>query len=104
MNMAEESKRNTEQELETLDQPDADRSDWDLQTLDYDETIAVLNGEQKVQPEFAFADDVLTKIRKEQPKLKSDEDLNSVIEDKYQQILLARYNVDQEQNVTIDKK
>ncbi|WP_242362378.1 hypothetical protein [Limosilactobacillus antri] len=102
--MAEESKRNTEQELETLDQPDADRSDWDLQTLDYDETMAVLNGEQKVQPEFAFADDVLAKIRKEQPKLKGDEDLNSVIEDKYQQILLARYNVDQEQNVTIDKK
>jgi hypothetical protein len=101
--MAEESKRNTEQELETLDQPDADRSDWDLQTLDYDETIAVLNGEQKVQPEIAFADDVLTKIRKEQPELKSGEDLNSVIEDKYQQILLARYNVDQEQNVTVNK-
>lgn len=101
--MAEENYQNNEQEPSVLNQPDADRSSWDLKTLDYDETLAVLNGEQKVQPEFAFADDVLAKIRKEQPELKSDEDLNSVIEDKYQQILLARYNADQEQNVTVSE-
>ncbi|MFC2684992.1 MAG: hypothetical protein ACFN06_05685 [Limosilactobacillus oris] len=101
--MAEENYQSNEQEPGTLEQPDADRSSWELKSLDYDETLAVLNGEQKVQPEFAFADDVLAKIRKDQPELKSGEDLNSVIEDKYQQILLARYNVDQEQNVTVNK-
>ncbi|HJF47294.1 hypothetical protein [Limosilactobacillus oris] len=101
--MAEENYQSNEQEPGTLEQPDADRSSWELKSLDYDETLAVLNGEQKVRPEFAFADDVLAKIRKDKPELKSSEDLNSVIEDKYQQILLARYNVDQEQNVTVNK-
>lgn len=101
--MAEENYQSNEQEPGTLEQPDADRSSWELKSLDYDETLAVLNGEQKVRPEFAFVDDVLAKIRKDKPELKSGEDLNSVIEDKYQQILLARYNVDQEQNVTVNK-
>lgn len=103
--MAEEENYPTAgQEPGVLQQPDADRSNWDLKILDYDETMAVLNGEQKVQPEYAFADDVLAKIKQEQPKLTGDEDLNSVIEDKYQQILLARYNVDQEQNVTVSEE
>lgn len=88
---------------DVLHQPDADRSSWDLKTLSYDETLAVLNGETKVEPEFAFADDVLEKIRKDQPEINSDEDLNAVIEDKYQQILLARYNVDQEKNITVSE-
>ena len=88
---------------DVLHQPDADRSSWDLKTLDYDETIAVLNGEKKVEPEFAFADEVLDKIRADKPKLNSDEDLNAVIEDKYQQILLARYNVDQDKKITVSE-
>lgn len=88
---------------DVLHQPDADRSSWKLKTLDYDETIAVLNGDTKVEPEFTFDDDVLAKIRADKPELKSDESLNAVIEDKYQQILLARYNVDQEKNVTVSE-
>ena len=48
--MAEENYQSNEQEPGTLDQPDADRSSWELKSLDYDETQAVLNGEQKVQP------------------------------------------------------
>lgn len=88
---------------DVLHQPDADRSSWELKTLDYDETLAVLNGDTKVEPEFAFSDEVLAKIRADKPELKSDESLNAVIEDKYQQILLARYNVDQEKNVTVSE-
>ena len=88
---------------DVIHQPDADRSAWDLKTLTYDETLAVLNGEKKVEPEFNFADDVLAKIKEEQPALNNDEDLNAVIEDKYQQILLARYNVDQDKNVTVSE-
>ena len=88
---------------DVIHQPDADRSAWDLKTLTYDETLAVLNGEMKVEPEFNFADDVLAKIKEEQPALNNDEDLNAVIEDKYQQILLARYNVDQDKNVTVSE-
>ena len=88
---------------DVLHQPDADRSSWDLKTLDYDETIAVLNGEKKVEPEFAFADEVLDQIRADKPKLNSDEDLNAVLEAQYQQILLARYNVDQDKNITVSE-
>lgn len=87
-----------------LHQPDADRSAWDLKVLDYDETIAVLNGDTKVKPEFSFSDEVLDKIMKEKPELKTDEDLKNVIKDKDQQILLARYNEDQSTNVTISTK
>lgn len=89
---------------DVLHQPDADRSSWDLKTLDYDETLAVLNGDKKVEPEFAFSDEVLDKIRADKPEIKSDDSLNAVIEDKYQQILLARYNVDQEKNITVSEK
>ncbi|QZN92264.1 hypothetical protein KZE55_05370 [Limosilactobacillus panis] len=85
---------------DVLHQPDADRSAWDLKVLDYDQTLAVLNGKLAVKPNFSFADDVLKKIREEKPQIDSDEDLNSVIEDKYQQILLARYNEDQAKNVS----
>ena len=87
-----------------LHQPDADRSAWDLKVLDYDETIAVLNGDTKVKPEFSFSDEVLDKIMKEKPELKTDEDLKNVIKNKNQQILLARYNEDQSTNVTISTK
>lgn len=87
-----------------LHQPDADRSAWVLKVLDYDETIAVLNGDTKVKPEFSFSDEVLDKIMKEKPELKTDEDLKNVIKDKDQQILLARYNEDQSTNVTISTK
>lgn len=89
---------------DVLHQPDADRSSWNLKILDYNETLAVLNGDTKVKPEFAFSDKVLDKIRTNQPELKSDESLDAVIEDKYQQILLARYNVDQEKNITVSEE
>ena len=85
---------------DVLHQPDADRSAWDLTVLDYDQTMDVLNGKLAVKPNFSFADDVLNKIREEKLQIDSDEDLNSVIEDKYQQILLARYNEDQAKNVS----
>ena len=47
-----------------------------------------------------FNDEVLDKVRQEMPKI-DDTAVDKVIEDKYQQILLARYNVDQEENITI---
>ena len=34
--MAEENYQSNEQEPGTLDQPDADRSSWELKSLDYD--------------------------------------------------------------------
>lgn len=85
---------------DVLHQPDADRSSWETQKLDYDETIAILTDKEKVKPEMQFDDATLDKIRKEHPQI-NDTAVNKVIEDKYQQILLARYNVDQEENVTI---
>lgn len=85
---------------DVLHQPDADRSSWDTQELDYDQTVAVLTGKEAVKPEMQFSDEVLEKVRQEMPKI-DDTAVNKVIEDKYQQILLARYNVDQEENVTI---
>lgn len=88
---------------DVLHQPDADRTSWDLKVLSYDETIDVLNGDTKVKPEFSFSDEVLDKIIKEQPKLKTDEDLQNLIKDKDQQILMARYNEDQANNYTISK-
>lgn len=86
-----------------LHQPDADRTSWELKVLSYDETIAVLNGDLKVKPEFSFSDEVLAKIIKEKPELKSDEDIQNLIKDKDQQILLARYNEDQSNNYTINQ-
>lgn len=91
-----------EQKIDTLNQPDADRSEWAIKTLNYDETLAVLNDETAIKPEFDFDDDVLNKIRADKPELKSDESLEAVIADKYQQILLARYNKDQEDSNTIN--
>lgn len=85
---------------DVLHQPDADRSSWDTQELDYDQTVAVLTGKETVKPEMQFSDEVLEKVRQEMPKI-DDTAVDKVIEDKYQQILLARYNVDQEENVTI---
>lgn len=88
---------------DVLHQPDADRSAWQLETLDYGQTIAVLNGDTPVKPVFDFDEEVLKKIRQDKPDLKSDEDVDSVIEDKYQQILLARYNESQAKNITISE-
>lgn len=88
---------------DVLHQPDADRSEWTTTELNYDDTVAVLNNKKPVKPEMVFNDDVLAKIRKGIPKI-NDTATDKVIEDKYQQILLARYNVDQEANVTIHKK
>lgn len=85
---------------DVLHQPDADRSAWDLTVLDYDQTMAVLKDEKKVQPTFSFDDQVLKRVRQENDKI-GDDDVNSVIEDKYQQILLARYNVSHEKNITV---
>lgn len=85
---------------DVLHQPDADRSSWDTQELDYDQTVAVLTGKEAVKPEMQFSNEVLEKVRQEMPKI-DDTAVDKVIEDKYQQILLARYNVDQEENVTI---
>lgn len=89
---------------DVLHQPDADRTSWNLKVLSYDETIAVLNGDVKVQPEFSFSDEVLDKISKEKPELRTDESLENIIKDKDQQILMARFNEDQANNVTIDEK
>lgn len=91
-----------EQEIDTLNQPDADRSEWDIKTLNYKETLAVLNDETAIEPEFDFDEAILDQIRADKPELKSDESLEAVIADKYQQILLARYNKDQEDSNTIN--
>lgn len=90
---------------DVLHQPDADRSAWEVQTLDYDTTLALLKGDEAVKPEYQFDDQVLEKLKKDVPEIDGTA-TPKVIEDKYQQILLARYNVAQEQNVTVglDKK
>lgn len=85
---------------DVLHQPDADRSNWDTHELDYDQTVAVLTDKEAVKPEMQFNNEVLDKVRQEMPKI-DDTAVDKVIEDKYQQILLARYNVDQEENITI---
>ena len=46
---------------DVLHQPDADRTQRDLITLDYDETLAFLNGEKEVKTVYDFSDDVLEK-------------------------------------------
>lgn len=86
---------------DVLHQPDADRSAWNLKILTYDETIDVLNGDLKVEPEFSFSDEVLNKIIGDHIQLKSEDDIQNIIKDKHQQILLARYNQDQRLNKTI---
>lgn len=85
---------------DVLHQPDADRSERDLKTLDYDQTVAFLKGDLAVKPDFNLADDVLKQVREKLPKI-DDHDVDSIIKDKYQQILLARYNESQAQNVTV---
>ena len=72
---------------DVLHQPDADRTQRDLITLDYDETLAFLNG-------------VLEKIKEKYPTL-NDTPINKVIMEKYQQILSARYNESQANNKTV---
>lgn len=86
---------------DVLHQPDADRSAWELKVLGYNETIDVLNGDLKVEPEFSFSDEILNKIIEDKVELKPDDDIQNIIKDKDQQILLARYNQDQSLNETI---
>ena len=85
---------------DVLHQPDADRTQRDLITLDYDETLAFLNGEKEVKPVYDFSDDVLEKIKEKYPTL-NDTPINKVIMEKYQQILSARYNESQANNKTV---
>ena len=85
---------------DVLHQPDADRTQRDLITLDYDETLAFLNGEKEVKTVYDFSDDVLEKIKEKYPTL-NDTPINKVIMEKYQQILSARYNESQANNKTV---
>lgn len=85
---------------EVLHQPDADRTVRDVQILDYDDTLAVLKGEKEIATDLGFADDVLDKIRNDYPQI-NDTAIDRVIMDKYQQILIARYNQSQADNKTI---
>ena len=85
---------------DVLHQPDADRTQRNLVTLDYDETMAFLNGEKEVKTVYDFSDDVLKKIKEKYPTL-NDTPINKVIMEKYQQILSARYNESQTNNKTI---
>lgn len=85
---------------DVLHQPDADRTQRDLITLDYDETLAFLNGEKEVKTVYDFSDDVLEKIKEKYPTL-NDIPINKVIMEKYQQILSARYNESQANNKTV---
>lgn len=85
---------------DVLHQPDADRTQRDLITLDYDETLAFLNGEKEVKTVYDFSDDVLEKIKEKYPTL-NDTPINKVIMEKYQQILFARYNESQANNKTV---
>lgn len=85
---------------DVLHQPDADRTQRDLVTLDYDETMAFLNGEKEVKTVYDFSDDVLEKIKEKYPTL-NDTPINKVIMEKYQQILSARYNESQANNKTV---
>ena len=85
---------------DVLHQPDADRTQRDLITLDYDETLAFLNGEKEVKTVYDFSDDVLEKIKEKYPTL-NDTPINKVIMEKYPQILSARYNESQSNNKTV---
>ncbi|MGE9968710.1 hypothetical protein ACQRCL_07035 [Limosilactobacillus reuteri] len=85
---------------DVLHQPDADRTQRDLITLDYDETLAFLNGKKEVKTVYDFSDDVLEKIKEKYPTL-NDTLINKVIMEKYQQILSARYNESQANNKTV---
>lgn len=85
---------------DVLHQPDADRTQRDLITLDYDETLVFLNGEKEVKTVYDFSDDVLEKIKEKYPTL-NDTPINKVIMEKYQQILSARYNESQANNKTV---
>lgn len=85
---------------DVLHQPDADRTQRDLVILDYDETMAFLNGEKEVKTIYDFSDDVLEKIKEKYPTL-NDTPINKVIMEKYQQILSARYNESQANNKTV---
>lgn len=85
---------------DVLHQPDADRTQRDLVTLDYDETMAFLNGEKEAKTVYAFSDEVLDKIKKQYPTL-NDTPIDKVIMEKYQQILSARYSESQANNKTI---
>lgn len=85
---------------DVLHQPDTDRTQRDLITLDYDETLAFLNGEKEVKTVYDFSDDVLEKIKEKYPTL-NDTPINKVIMEKYQQILSARYNESQANNKTV---
>src|SRR5699024_12129421 len=76
---------------DVLHQPDADRTQRDLITLDYDETLAFLNGEKEVKTVYDFSHDVLEKIKENYPNLNYIQ-INNVIMEKYQHILSARYN------------
>ena len=85
---------------DVLHQPDADRTQRDLITRDYDETLGFLNGEKEVKTVYDFSDDVLEKIKEKYPTL-NDTPINKVIMEKYQQILSARYNESQANNKTV---
>lgn len=85
---------------DVLHQPDADRTARNTDTLDYDDTLAVLKGEKEIATDLNFADEVLDKIRKDYPQI-DDTPIDRVIMDKYQQILIARYNQSQADNKTI---
>ena len=85
---------------DVLHQPDADRSERELTTQDYDQTMAIFSDQTPAKPEYSLDDKVLDKLRQDHPQI-NDTDIESVIKDKYQQILLARYNDAQDSNVTI---
>lgn len=84
---------------DVLHQPDADRTERQLTTLDYDQTMAFFSDQTPAKPEYSLDEKVLDQIRKEHPQI-NDTDIE-IIKDKYQQILLARYNDAQDSNVTI---
>lgn len=88
---------------DVLHQPDADRTERKLNILDYDETMAFLNGKKEVETTLGFSDEVLEKIKKDHPTL-NDTPIDKVIMEKYQQILSARYNESQANNKTIHAK
>jgi hypothetical protein len=88
---------------DVLHQPDADRTQRDVEVLDYDDTLAVLEGKKEVATTLDFSDEVLDKIRKDHPQI-DDTLVDRVIMDKYQQILIARYNQSQADNQTIHAK
>lgn len=85
---------------DVLHQPDADRTQRELVTLDYEETLAFLKGEKEVKTVYDFADEILDQIKEQYPML-DDTPIDKVIMEKYQQILSARYNESQANNQTI---